>query len=95
MRSKPCDELGANILAAQERWRCKLDYETVQWLLEEVAKRYDPQTEDFETTLENALRASDIELSVEWEAYKMVLGLFFGARAEYKKRQGLSTYSPA
>jgi len=87
VKPKPCDELAANIIAAQERWRCKLDYETVQALIEEVAKRYDPRTEDFETTLENALRFKDIEESVEWEAYKMTLGSFFGARATYERRK--------
>ena len=87
MKAKPCDELGANIIAAQERWGCKLDFETVVWLIEEVEKRYDPQTEDFETTLENALRARDIEESIEWEAYKMTLGSFFGNRASHQRRR--------
>jgi len=90
MKSKPCDELAANIMEAQQRWHCKLDFDTVVWLIDEVAKRRDPKTEDFETTLENALRARDLEESVEWHAYKMALGSFFGSRAAYqrKKRAG-------
>jgi hypothetical protein len=87
LKFKNCDQLGANIAAAQERWRCKLELRTTEWLIEEVERRYDPQTEDFDTTLENALRAKDIEQSVQWEAYKMVLGLFFGNRSLHK--QGL------
>jgi hypothetical protein len=87
MKSKPCDRLAANIVDAQQRWNCEIDFPTVVWLIEEVERRYDPQTEDFETTLENAMHARDIEQSVQWQAYKMALGAFFGTRALYKKEK--------
>lgn len=87
MKFKPCDELGANIIEAQIRWKCTLDYPTVVWLIEEIERRYDPQLEDFDTTLENALRARDLEENVEWHAYKMAVGQFFGNRARYKRAE--------
>lgn len=84
MRFLPCDQLAANIDAAQTRWRCKLEYELVVWLIEEVLRRYDPQQEDFETTLENALHAKRVE-GLEWDACKTAVGTFFGTRAAYRR----------
>lgn len=86
MRYQPCDELGADLVAAQREWGCCLHPATAQRLIEYVSEHY-PAKDDFETLLERALDLELIDDEIERHAYKYALGIFFNRRAQASRKR--------
>jgi hypothetical protein len=91
MHYRPCDQLSADLLEAQESWRCTLSAPVAERLIELVAGKY--PTDDFEQLLEQALDREFVFVEDERHAYKQALGHFFNRRAQdarTKKREMLA-----
>lgn len=86
MRYRPCDELGADLAAAQSMWQCRLQPATAERLIEYVTERY-PAKEAFETLLERALDMEFVLDETERHAYKYALGTFFSRRLRVSRKQ--------
>jgi hypothetical protein len=80
MHYRPCDQLGADLLEAQEFWHCTLSVPVAERLIEFVSGKY--PTDDFEILLEQALDREFVLIEDERHAYKKVLGHFFTRRAQ-------------
>ncbi len=86
MRYRPCDELGADLHAAEQEWNCKLDLHTAEQLIEYVCQYYPPRA-DFEQLLEDALAMCNVEDETLRHGYKYALGLFFNRRAQAAREE--------
>ncbi len=85
MRYQPCDELAANLLAAEETFRLKLNFELAEDLITRVCNAY-PSERDFEELLIDACNKECVE-GDEQHAYKYALGLFFNCRAQVRIKE--------
>lgn len=88
MQYRSCDELGANLFAAEEVFCLKLNLELAEDLITRVCKAY-PSDKNFEELLVDACDKECVE-GDERHAYKYALGLFFNRRAQARleaKRQ--------
>lgn len=84
MKLKSCDEFGTNLWEAQRQWGCTLSAEVAEELTQFVSSRYG--TGEFGTLLDAACDSLALEGN-ERRAYKMFLGLHFGARGRVKAKE--------
>ena len=91
MSIKPCDELAADIIGAQEKIFtetcivCTLSLTKVEQMVGEAEHAYGRQ-EEFGDILEHVLWLNEPYLhDVERACYKCALGMIFGRRARYKR----------